>query len=92
MQDYQIIETGGSQYLVKSGQQLDVDLLSIPVNEKTTFVDKLSGKTVTATVLAHGKRPTVRVIKFKNKTRSLRRHGQRQRFTTLRIETNKSVK
>ncbi len=46
----------------------------------------LSGVTVKAKVLKQGKNRTVRVGKFKNKTRYHKVHGHRQRFTQVEIQ------
>lgn len=85
MHEHSIIETGGKQYLVKPGQLIKVEKLAIEVGTVTSFPDKLGGKDVKATVLEQGKRPTIDVLKFRNKTRSIRRHGQRQAYTKLQI-------
>lgn len=45
----------------------------------------VEGATVAATVVKQGKSRTVRVEKFKNKTRYHKVHGQRQRFTEVKI-------
>ncbi len=46
----------------------------------------LSGTTVTATITRQGKARTVRVEKFKRKVRYHKVHGQRQRFTEIKIQ------
>ena len=86
MQEHSIIATGGKQYLVKPGAVVQVEKLPLEIGNTATFTDLIEGKKVTATVLEQGKSKTVRVIKFKNKTRSIRRHGQRQAYTALKIE------
>ncbi len=45
----------------------------------------VAGVTISATVEKQGKHRTVRVEKFKNKTRYHKVHGQRQRFTEVKI-------
>lgn len=45
----------------------------------------LSGVTVPATVVKQGKHATIRVEKFKRKVRYHKVHGQRQRFTEVKI-------
>ena len=45
----------------------------------------VEGATVAATVTKQGKYRTVRVEKFKNKTRYHKVHGQRQRYTEVKI-------
>lgn len=45
----------------------------------------VAGVTVKAEVLKQSKYPTVRVEKFKNKVRFHKVHGQRQRYTEVKI-------
>jgi large subunit ribosomal protein L21 len=45
----------------------------------------VEGATVSAMVVKQGKNRTVRVEKFKNKTRYHKVHGQRQRYTEVKI-------
>lgn len=45
----------------------------------------LEGVTIAATIEKQGKNRTVRVEKFKNKTRYHKVRGQRQRFTQVKI-------
>ncbi|OGH68445.1 MAG: 50S ribosomal protein L21 [Candidatus Magasanikbacteria bacterium RIFCSPLOWO2_02_FULL_44_11] len=45
----------------------------------------LSGVVLSATVVKQGKNRTVRVEKFKRKVRYHKVHGQRQRFTEVKI-------
>jgi large subunit ribosomal protein L21 len=45
----------------------------------------LDGVTISAMVEKQGKNRTVRVEKFKNKTRYHKVHGQRQRYTEVKI-------
>jgi len=81
-----ILETGGKQYLVKPGDVITVEHVQAEIGATTTMPDRLSSRTVTATILEHDKTKTVRVVKFHNKTRSYRRHGHRQLVSRLRID------
>ncbi|OGH70625.1 MAG: 50S ribosomal protein L21 [Candidatus Magasanikbacteria bacterium RIFCSPHIGHO2_01_FULL_47_8] len=45
----------------------------------------IAGVTISATVLKQGKGRTIRVEKFKRKVRYHKVHGQRQRFTEVKI-------
>jgi large subunit ribosomal protein L21 len=45
----------------------------------------LAGVTVEASVIAQGRHKTVRVEKFKRKVRYHKVHGQRQKFTEVKI-------
>jgi large subunit ribosomal protein L21 len=80
-----VIETGGKQYLVQPGTVLTVERLRGEPGSPLTFVDKLSGRSIGATIVRHGHQPTIRVVRFHNKTRSYRRHGHRQQTTTITI-------
>jgi len=86
MHEHSIIETGGKQYMVTPGTTVTIGNLTDEVGATLTFPDLLGGKAIKATVVSHGRTPTIRVIKFRNKTRGLRRRGHRQAFTTIRIE------
>lgn len=81
-----IIQTGGKQYLVVPGQTLLVERLTVDEKKSVDFTDILSGKTVTAEIVADRRGPKVDVRKFKSKVRYLRRHGHRQDLTQIRIE------
>src|ERR1700733_11641618 len=94
-----VIATGGKQYLVKEGEQLDIELLKHA--DKTVTFDSLltidgekvqvgtplvSGSTVTAEVLvADGQADKVTAIRYKAKKRVHKVHGHRQRQTTIKI-------
>ncbi len=96
-----IIKTGGKQYKVAENQILEVEKLPEELGTSITFDDVLlvaDGKdvkvgtptvekaTVTAKVLDQGRSKKVTVIKYKAKTRYLRKKGHRQPFTKLQIE------
>ncbi len=87
MQEHGIIQTGGKQYLVKPGTTIDVEKLVGEVGASVTFPDVLNGTTVVGTIVDHGRAAKIRVVKFHNKTRSYRRHGHRQHFTKVKIES-----
>ena len=99
--DYAIIKTGGKQYRVKPGDELDVELLPNPVDSVAEFVEVLAlsdggevtigaplveGAKVTAQVLSHYKDKKLMVFKYKAKTRYRRKRGHRQTYTRLRIQ------
>ncbi len=84
-----VVETGGKQYLVRPGDVITVERLAVDAGTAVTLPDRLSSRRVTATILEHAHTPTVRVVKFHNKTRSYRRHGHRQLVSRLRIDTVK---
>ena len=99
--DYAIIKTGGKQYRVKPGDELDVELLLNPVDSVAEFGEVLAlsdsgevtigaplveGAKVTAQVLYHYKDKKLMVFKYKAKNRYRRKRGHRQTYTRLRIQ------
>jgi large subunit ribosomal protein L21 len=97
---YAIVRSGGKQYRVEEGALISVDTVAGNVGETVTLgeilliadgddvkagLPALGGAKVTAEIMAHGKGPKVRVLRYKNKTRQRRARGHRQSETTLRI-------
>lgn len=97
-----VIETGGKQYLVKTGEILKIEKLAVKEGDKITF-DKvlmtadddgknakvgapyLDGVAISASLDKQGKYRTIRVEKFKRKVRYHKVHGQRQRYSQVKI-------
>ncbi|RUM59143.1 MAG: 50S ribosomal protein L21 [Persephonella sp.] len=96
---YAIIETGGKQYKVKTGDKIKVEKLNANEGEqielKTLLVRdengeiKTEGKTV-AEVKEHGKHKKVIVFKFKRKKNYKRWRGHRQPYTLIEIKEIKA--
>ena len=99
---YAIIETGGKQYRVKSGDVLFVEKLPVEAESEITF-DKVlavlddekeavigaptvAGATVTAKVIKNGKAKKIHVFKYKAKKNYRRRQGHRQPYTQVQID------
>jgi len=97
---YAVIATGGKQYRVSEGDEIEVDLLASNQGKTYTFEDillvrdgetvvvgtpKVLGAVVEAAILAHGKGEKIHVSKFKAKVRYSRTVGFRPRFTKLKI-------
>ncbi len=80
-----VIATGGKQYVVKKGQTLQVEKLAEEPGATLQFEDKLNGKKVNATLVEHGRGKKIQIIKFRNKTRYLRRAGHRQAYSKITI-------
>jgi large subunit ribosomal protein L21 len=94
-----IIKTGGKQYLVTEGQEIDVELLKdtkgkvsftplLVIDEKNTHVGtpEVKGATVSAEVTTENKQTEkVMSIRYKAKKRVRTVRGHRQRKTTLKI-------
>lgn len=94
---YAIIKVGGKQYVVREGEKLLVDRLS--VDEDKTFQPEVifeggDGKaelspkgTVTAKVLAHVKGDKIRIGKYRRRTGYRRHTGFRSSLTQIQIES-----
>ena len=96
---YAIVKTGGKQYRVAEGDVIEVEklagepgaslrlpaLLLVDGDKVTTDPGKLAKLTVSGEVVAHTKGPKIRITKFKNKTRYLKRQGHRQPHTQIRV-------
>lgn len=80
-----IIKTGGKQYKVQKDDVLQVELLDKKEKSKIDFDDILDGKKVKAEVVGVKKGPKISNLKFKNKTRYMKRGGHRQKYTTIKI-------
>ncbi len=102
---YAIIETGGKQYKVEKGSELDVELLSDKKAgdavsfEKVLLLNKkgslevgspyVKDATVEGKVLSIAKDKKVTAFKFKRKTNYHRTLGHRQTYTRVKIESIK---
>ncbi|MFN2556212.1 MAG: 50S ribosomal protein L21 [Nitriliruptorales bacterium] len=97
---YAVVATGGKQYRVAPGDEVQVEKIDGDVGDSVTLralmlVDDegavtagpdLRGRTVTATITGHGKGKKITVFNYKNKTRQRKKKGHRQLYTTLRVE------
>jgi large subunit ribosomal protein L21 len=96
---YAVIKTGGKQEKVAEGQRLDVELLDGEEGSEVTFTpvllvdgenvvakaDDLTGASVSARIVGLTKGPKITGFKYKNKSRSRKRWGHRQKYTTIEI-------
>ncbi|RLE00229.1 MAG: 50S ribosomal protein L21 [Aquificota bacterium] len=97
---FAIVETGGKQYRVASGDVIQVEKLPVEEGaqvelEKVLFLAQddgvkvgapyLEGARVKARVLRHGKGRKIIVMKFKKRKNYRRKRGHRQLFTELKI-------
>lgn len=98
---YAIIETGGKQYRVKTGDTIDVERLSAQPGstldvakvlmvggegvQPTVGATALDGAVVKAEVVEHARGEKIIVFRFKSKVRYRRKTGHRQDLTRLRI-------
>ncbi|MDF2867890.1 MAG: ribosomal protein L21p [Gammaproteobacteria bacterium] len=97
---YAVIESGGKQYKVTEGQVLKLEKLPLDVEESVSF-DKVlmiadgdkvelgapyvSGKAVTAIVVAQGRHKKIKVLKFRRRKHHMKQMGHRQYFTQVKI-------
>jgi len=97
---YAVIKSGGKQYRVENGQQLEVELLGVDGDDEKVelrpvlLVDgdsvlagpKALGKAkVTAKVVGETKGPKITGFTYKNKSNQRKRWGHRQRYSTIEI-------
>tara|TARA_B100000029_G_scaffold353467_1_gene346137 strand:- start:1187 stop:1585 length:399 start_codon:yes stop_codon:yes gene_type:complete len=98
---FAIIQTGGKQYKVKTGEILKVEKLdNIKSNSKIEFKEilaygndktaelgspKITGAKVEADLLKNGKNRTVLIFKKRRRKNSRRKNGHRQEFSLVRI-------
>lgn len=96
-----VIATGGKQYRVAVGDELEVERLTAGDDGTVTLTpvmvvgddgavsatpDALDGAAVTATVLDETRGPKLTVFMYRNKTGYRRRTGHRQRRSRIRID------
>ncbi len=98
---YAIIKTGGKQIKAEPGRFIDVEKLDAEVGAEVTFdalmvVDGdnctigtpvVEGIKVTGKVIRQDKQKKVIVYKYKNKTGFAKKHGHRQPYTRVVIDT-----
>ncbi len=98
---YAVIQTGGKQYRVKQGEAVRVETLPAEVGATLSF-DKVlmlgegdgakigapfvSGASVKATVLGHGRGVKVRSFKMRRRKHYAKTIGHRQNYTEVRID------
>jgi large subunit ribosomal protein L21 len=93
-----IIRTGGKQFLVEEGKTIRVPLVDAEAGKSielealmSTSGDAakvgLAGAKVAATVVDHGRAPKIIVFKKKRRKHYKRKHGHRQDYTTLKIDS-----
>jgi large subunit ribosomal protein L21 len=99
---YAVIKTGGKQYRVEEGQQLEVEHLGSDDAEvqlqAVMVVDgdavlatpsELAGATVAARVVGQAKGPKITGFTYKNKSNQRKRWGHRQGYDTIEITSIK---
>src|SRR6185295_10129217 len=99
---YAVIKTGGKQYKVAPGEKLKVELLPAEVGAEVVLDQVLmvgdgesvrlgqpvvTGASVTATVLAHGRGEKVTIFKMRRRKHYRKHQGHRQNYTELKIDS-----
>jgi large subunit ribosomal protein L21 len=97
---YAIIRTGGKQYRAEPGKSLRIPSVDVEPGETLLFEDVLlgadgdtvkigtpavSGASVTAEVVRHGKGEKIVIFKHKRRKNYRRKQGHRQKFTEVRV-------
>ena len=98
---YAVIKTGGKQYRVSAGEKLKVEQIAADIGteivtrpgavrrEAATMSrwasPLVSGATVTAKVVAHGRGDKVRIFKMRRRKHYRKTQGHRQNYTEIEI-------
>jgi large subunit ribosomal protein L21 len=97
---YAVIKTGGKQYKVATGEKIKVEQIAADVGQEIVIEQVLAvgngadlkvgapwvtGASVKATVVAHGRHDKVRIFKMRRRKHYQRHGGHRQNFTELEI-------
>ena len=97
---YAVIKTGGKQYKVAPGEKIKVEQIAADVGQEVTIDQVLAvgsgadlkvgtplvtGASVVATVVAHGRHDKVRIFKMRRRKHYQKRQGHRQNFTEIQI-------
>ena len=97
---YAVIKTGGKQYKVSTGEKLKVESIPAAVGSEivldqvlmvadgervTTGTPLVSGATVKATVVSHGRGEKVKIFKLNRRKHYRKTLGHRQNYTEIQI-------
>ena len=97
---YAVIKTGGKQYRVAAGEKIKVEQIAAEVGQEIVIDQVLavgngseikvgtplvSGASVKATVVSHGRGEKVRIFKMRRRKHYQKRQGHRQNYTELQI-------
>ncbi len=98
---YAVIKTGGKQYRVEQGQELNIELLPgteegsevtfeevLMVGGENTVIGRprIEGASIKATVVRHGRGRKIIIFKHRRRKNSRLKKGHRQSFTRVRID------
>jgi len=98
---YAVIKTGGKQYRVAPGENIKIEQVQADVGA-TIVLDQvlmvadgeavkvgtpmLAGAKVSATVVAHGRGPKIRIFKMRRRKHYQKTQGHRQNYTEIRVD------
>ena len=100
MSEYAIVQSGGKQYRVQTGDTFRVESIPGDIGDTVELTDvrmvsldgdvtlgnpTVEGAKVVTEIEANGKGKKIIVFKYKNKTRYRRKNGHRQHYTDLRV-------
>jgi len=98
---YAVIKTGGKQYRVAPGEKLKIEQIPADIGSEivldqilmvsdgeavTVGAPLVSGATVKATVVAHGRGDKVQIFKMRRRKHYQKHQGHRQNYTEIRID------
>ena len=97
---YAVIKTGGKQYKVAAGEKIKVEQIAAELGQEVVIDQVLAvgegaelkvgtplvtGASVKATVVAHGRHDKVRIFKMRRRKHYQKHGGHRQQYTELEI-------
>ena len=98
---YAVIKTGGKQYRVAPGEKLKIEQIPADIGSEivldqilmvadgeavTVGTPLVSGATVKATVVSHGRGDKVQIFKMRRRKHYQKHQGHRQNYTEIRID------
>ncbi|HLW04557.1 MAG TPA: 50S ribosomal protein L21 [Azoarcus sp.] len=98
---YAVIKTGGKQYRVAAGEKLKIEQIPADVGSEINLDQVLmvgegesvkigtplvSGASVKATVVSHGRHDKIRIFKMRRRKHYQKRQGHRQNYTEVLIQ------
>ncbi len=99
---FAVIRSGGKQYRVNQGGSVRVEKLEGEVGSEITLSDVLmvgeegnvkigaptvDGASVSGTITAQGRGPKITIFKMKRRKGYRRKHGHRQDYTEIRVDS-----
>jgi large subunit ribosomal protein L21 len=98
---YAVIKTGGKQYRVAPGEKIKIEQIEADVGA-TIVLDQVlmvangeavkvgnpvvDGAKVSATVVAQGRGPKIRIFKLRRRKHYQKTQGHRQNYTEIRVD------